>query len=210
MDYAEFQAYFTRKHWRTGDAEWMTDLPQLIQKAEARINRDLRYQAVMATTSIAITADTFELPGDLREIASLKLATSNSPAVAVSLPRYRELEERLSAGQTSLIGTAFATLGKDCLLLANASVDNPNTVNLDYYMGITPYKTDPLVPFYDLHPDFYEAALNVQAYEYLKNFDLSGEYNSQYATLLEAMRAESEYLERPSGQIATALPGAVL
>lgn len=210
MNYTEFQTYFTRKMWRTGDTDWDTDLPQLINKAEARIRRDLQYQPLLKSQDFVITEDEFDIPADFKEAASVYLEGSpGAGAKALSIGQFRVIQNQFNSGSTGFKGMYFCPFGMKMLVLTGATVDTPQTVKLDYYMGLVPYATDPAIPFYDLHPDFYEAALNVQAYEYLRDFELSGEYNNSYIDLLNGMRADSEYLERPSGMMPTIVPGNV-
>jgi len=55
--------------------------------------------------------------------------------------------------------------------------------------------------FYDANPDFFLAALDVQVYTYLREFELSQEKNNNYAVLLETMIRNSNYARWPSGSL---------
>lgn len=211
--YDEFKSYYTRKMWRQGDTDWETDLPQLIRKAEAQISRDLRYQDLMTTGSVEPLADpSFQVPADCREFVSIRLRGDNyKQGKFISPDLFREFENTPSK-QLEPAGTYWCQIGNTVRTIGNITDQDGNyfAVDFDYYVGITPFEDTPAgSSFYDLHPDFYEAALNVQAYDYLKDFELSSLYEGKYQSLLEDMRRESEYKQFPSGLIDVQLPGNV-
>lgn len=211
--FADFQSYYTRKMWRVGDADWATDLPRLVKKAEARINRDLRQTELSTSTVISATANSFTMPADAREISSLSTAASPASAAAraMSPSEYTSMLNQYGSTQRNY-DRFFSVTGNTVHYETGATVDAPVSINLSYMMGITPYADYAGVgdSFYDSNPDFYEAALNIEAYEYLKDFDLASIYEAKYVSVLDSMRADSEYHRYPSGQISNRLPGNVL
>ncbi len=211
--YAQFQEYYTRKMWRVGDIDWTTDLPQLIRKAERKISRDLRNQDLMSSGEVQVTDNNFPLPSDLREFTSIRLVGDRYPqGQFVSQAEYQKIQGSAGAaiGYTTYFkGRYFCQIGNTVFFTGFVDANAPDTVKFSYYMGVMPYESDPPEPFYDKHPDFYEAALNVQAYEYLKDFELSGQYENSYQILLDDMRRESEYQNFPSGQVDSRPPGNV-
>lgn len=208
--YAEFQDYYTREMWRVGDVDWQQDLPTLIKKAEAKISRDLRHNAIIGSTSfVAVDSSPLPLPGDFKE-ALIVIVQNNRPLTPLAMSARAWAAEQLKQGVSEPLPGYYAIFDKKLHINVGGSAENPIPVSITYYRGLEPYESDPAEPFYDTNPDFYEAALNVQAYKYLKDYELSAENNSQYDMLLEAMRAESEYLRYPSGQIAVQLPGNVM
>lgn len=211
--FADFQSYYTRKLWRVGDSDWVTDLPVLVKKAEARINRDLRYTDMSASVVVAATADTFPMPSDAREITSLSCSddADAGSASAMSPSDYRTMLGSYGTA-TGHYGKHFSITGSTVHFVTGATVSVPVNLDLSYYMGLVAYADFGGVgdAFYDTYPDFYEAALNIEAYEYLKDFDLASIYEAKYVSVLESMRADSEYRRYPSGQISNRLPGNVL
>ena len=211
MTYDDFKTYYTRGKWRTGDTDWDTDLPQLIRKAESRISRDLRRQDIMAATEIPVTEPEFSLPSDVREIASIRLKGDQYPqGQFLNLDKFRQIQQNSQNEGSYFKGKYFAQVGNKILMTGTVDASAPDTVLLDYYMGIEPYENDPAIPFYDIHPDFYEAAVNIQSYEYLKDYETASIYETTYSGLLEDMIREGEYKTHPAGQIASQPAGYVL
>lgn len=202
--YAEFKDFYTRKMWRMSDAAWDADLPNLIHAAEMKISRDLRHQNLMGQDTLINTGSPIPLPGDFRQAVSVFPANASMPAKALKYDDFKAM-----AAQNRPIGCYFSIHGGQLHIDGVASPANPVDIDTTYLTGIVPYSTDPAIPFYDMHPDFYMAAVNVQAYDYLKDFELSTEYNAKYEMLLDDMRRESNYILYPSGQMAVPLPGNV-
>src|SRR5574343_276594 len=96
--FTEFQEYFIRLMWRTGDTEFANDLPRLVKKAEARINRDLR-QIGMTSEYLGLLegVDSFELPLDYVEARSLAIDGTNAVFRAIT---WQEMAARRSDGTT--------------------------------------------------------------------------------------------------------------
>lgn len=203
--YAEFAPYYLRSIWREGDAALIEDLPRLVKEAESRISRDLRDANIVTTQEIALVApaDTVPLPADFRELIKLdfvsdKVARAVSPDTMNAIRRQEGAYRDASALYYAIYGGSvhIARWGGGIIGLT-----------MTYYMGVRPFSTTPDTPsFYDRHPDFFLAALNVQTYGYMRDFDLSNEYNGKYVALLEDMRRESNYTMYPSGQMASPMP----
>ena len=206
--YSEFQDYYTEKMWRTGDTAWTTNLPTLIRKAEARISRDLRVNDLYTDESGDVTVPYIDRPGDFREMVSLQYVdtTGNlrNSATALPLQQFVGYSSKFDQGDTSYAGCYYTVTADQIKLLANASVEAPVGYQMTYIRGITGYETDPAEPFYDLEPDFFEAALNIQAYDWLKDYNLVQTYNDEYTRLLNGMVTDSNYKIFPSGQLPAA------
>lgn len=201
--YAEFQAYYLRTIWREGDTVFETDLPKLIKEAEARINRDLRRHNITSSfVEENATEDSLELPGDFREMITVSIE-DRAPAKFVPYVQFLQ-EER-----NKKVGYDCYTINNNRVYFTLKNSPDPVKVSLNYYAGVTPYEDDPETPFYDLYPDFYKAAVHIQAYSYLRDFDLSTEYNTQYGVLLDSMVRDSNYAVFPSGQLSGNLPHGV-
>lgn len=236
---SEFSAYYLRSIWREGDAALTADLPRLIKEAEARISRDLRDANLIATTTIGfpIATDSLPLPPDFRELVSVDFYHGIS-AQAVSYPtlmrirefhrqyendpvmyyaiqggrihfsKWMEADEPVVASSPSNPSSIYAA-AKLAITAPGVVYSEATAATITYHRGITPMNNTDEVSFYDLHPDFFLAAVHVQAYSYMRDFELSAEYNTKYANLLEDMRRQSNYTMYPSGQLGSPLTAGI-
>lgn len=206
--YAEFAPYYLRSIWREGDDALTEDLPRLVKEAEARISRDLRDANIVTTQEVLVVPpeDTVPLPADFRELLKLDFV-SERVSRAVSPDSMNAIRRQENSYRDANI--IYYSIYGGNINLARWDVGIIG-LTMTYYMGIKPFSTIPDTPsFYDRHPDFFLAALNVQTYSYMRDFDLSNEYNSKYGALLEDMRRESNYTMYPSGQLTTPLSSLV-
>ena len=178
------------------------------KEAEARISRDLRDGNIVTTQEVLVVppADAFPLPADFRELIKLdfvseRVARAVSPDSMNAIRRQENNYRDANIIYYSIYGGNINIARWDVGIIG---------MNMTYHMGIQPFALTPDTPsFYDRHPDFFLAALNVQTYNYMRDFDLSNEYNGKYAALLEDMRRESNYTMYPSGQLTTPLSSLV-
>ena len=205
---AEFTPYYLRSIWREGDQALIEDLPRLVKEAESRISRDLRDANIVTTQEILVAAPayTVPLPADFRELVKLDFVSARV-ARAVSPDSMNAIRRQERAYRDANV--IYYSIYGGNIHLARWDVGTIG-LNMTYHMGIQPFATTPDTPsFYDRHPDFFLAALNAQTYGYMRDFDLSNEYNSKYVALLEDMRRESNYTMYPSGQLTTPLSSLV-
>lgn len=201
--FADFQAYYLRKIWRTGDAELTEDLPSLIREAESRIKRDLRDWTLATTASFEIfNGNAFTLPGDFRELISASL---NGAPLLTSIP-VTQLHRNKYDIEGPLLGGSYSIVGRKLLVRGEASTVIPGALSMTYFMDLIPYELEPEIPFYDLHQDFYIAALNVFAYDYIREFELKSMNEETYNVLLDSMIRNSNYARFPSGQLSLSIP----
>jgi hypothetical protein len=204
MNYADFKAYLLRALWRTGDGDFEADLDVLIRKAESRINRDLREITATKSVDIEITTNTFDLPTDYVEATAVVIRDSGTYLSPTTVQRFMALDDQ------DATGNLFVIVGRQMRVLQNPSATEPMTVQLTYYYRAPAFAaTVGDNQFYEDAPDFYEAAVRVQCYDYLREFELSAEYNGVYASLLESMEKDSTRREFPAGAIDCPLPGIV-
>lgn len=201
--FADFQTYYLRKVWRTGDAELTGDLPLLVKEAESRIRRDLRDQKLATTANVvATTGSFFELPADFQELIS---GTVNGKRLTMAVP-MQDLYRSARDQEDDMTGPFYSVLGNRLFVRGRVSLI-PAVADITYFMGITPYAdvAGASVPFYDAHPDFYIAALNVFVYDYLREFELKQQNEAAYGELLDSMIRNSNYARFPSGMTGSAL-----
>ena len=207
--FTEFQEYFIRLMWRTGDTEFANDLPRLVKKAEARINRDLRQIGMTAEYLGTLEGvDRFELPLDYVEARSVTIDGINAVFRAIT---WQEMAARRSDGTT--FSNTYAQDGGYMYLNINPNSGVVQWVRMSYYSKVRPFDTvedeNDTTGFYDQHPDFFEAALRVQCYDYLREFELSAEFNGKYEQLLNTMKELKISQEFPAGALPVQLPGIV-
>ena len=205
--FADFQVYFMRLMWRTGDTDFQTDLPMLVKKAEARINRDLRLIGQKSEyVGFLENDDFFDLPPDYVEASAVTVA--GYPGFLRPIT-WQDMQARRAGGRYSM---SFAQDGNTMYINLQPDSTNPPEFRVSYFAKAAPFENvdDPEVEtFYDKYPDFYEAALRVQCYDYLREFELSAEYNGKYQQLLDGMREFNSRQEFPAGAIPVQLPGIV-
>lgn len=201
---AEFSEYYLRSIWREGDEALMKDLPRLIGEAEARISRDIRDNRITVSAQLVTEGneDSIHLPADFKELMSIGFV-SERLARAISYDALQAVRRQEGCYRNSNL--LYYSIHNEAIHFARWDTSNI-VVSLTYYARITPFPTaEGASSFYDRHPDFFMAALNAQTYKYLRDFELSSEYNQNYLALLEDMRRESNYLMYPSGQLTTPL-----
>jgi hypothetical protein len=204
MNYVDFKAYLLRALWRTGDADFEADLDVLVRKAESRINRDLREITATKSVEIVITSNTFDLPTDYVEATAVVIQSQGLYLSPTTVQRFIALDDQ------DATGNLFVIVGRQMRVLQNPTAIEPMTILLTYYFKAPAFAT--IIgdsQFYEDAPDFYEAAVRVQCYDYLREFELSAEYNGVYAGLLESMEKDSIRREFPAGPIDCPLPGIV-
>jgi hypothetical protein len=215
--YTQFKEYYTRKMWRVGDVDWNTDLDTLIDKAEGKISRDLNHMDLWQVTLENTTDNIVVLPADCGEILSVVVTGAPFKAATAISRRQWDAIENSEGGTASIAGKYYSIFGPLLYVTTAATPSNPQQVVIEYNMGIKPYKNyvpgpadTQVEPFYSKHQDFYEAALNMQAYDYLKDFQLSQKYDADYGILLEDMRRDANYRKYGSGQLDARPAGMVM
>lgn len=207
--YAEFQEYYLRAIWRVGDADLQADLPKLMKEAEARINRDLKHTRLAnsdtenyAFPGLIVVA----LPADFSEMISVVLGGDSYPCSVLPLSEIQKIQGEINEGKSLDKSLTVYGIAGDSLYAPSAS-DTGASVFMTYYIKVPAYEDLAVgqTSFYDKYPDFYIAALNVQVYNYLRDFNLSGEYNGKYTDILESMQRDSHYTMFPSGQLGQAM-----
>lgn len=202
---AQLRDYVMRYLWREGDDAFIEDFPQLIKATEARISRDVNTIGMTSTYEDSpAVSPFFTLPADLKEV--IQVTIDGVPARLMAYPEF----SRINGHYSLSCPTSYALLGND-IHFSRRHIVAPNTitVKIDYWMKVPAMDTsDPeaAADFYDLYPDFFLAAFNVQAYKYLRDFALSDDNNATYLALLETMIREHNYRLYPSGQLRMDLP----
>lgn len=196
----KFTSYYLRRLWREGDQELTDDLPMLVKEAEARMSRDIREHSLAQTVNLAADPITkaFTIPADYLELLSASF-DGYSPARLVSMDELSRIRRVTQEGRSNV----FAMQG-GFIHIAHGNLAGIPKVKFSYFIKVPPApmeQPDENMGFYDLHPDFFLSALDVQVYAYLREYELSQEKNGIYAGLLETMIRNSNYARWPSGQL---------
>lgn len=196
----DFASYYLRRLWREGDQDLINDLPQLVKEAEARMSRDIREHSLATTVKLVAEpgVDYFTIPVDFSELIGFNLSDGR-PSRLVSMDELYRIRSVTPQGRADV----YAVQGNKIYF---AAPFNPAFVSapLSYYMKVPPAPMEQpaaQMGFYDLHPDYFLSALDVQSYTYLREYELSSEKNAIYGSLLETMIRNSNYARWPSGQL---------
>lgn len=216
--YASFKDYYLRSIWRTGDTNLLTDFDKLVVKAEKRIERDLRQNQLPIIVSLLLPAglNYVELTVPAQSVESVRwLAQPNN--LKAEVYTYQDWREHYERYDSCRDGTRYAMGSykedEDSPLLTylyiNINSDDSETIQVTGAPQFLSFTTNPLYPYYDVEPDFFEAALNVQVYKYLREFELSQEYQADYLGLLEDMRRKAAYERFPTSPLPSPMPDGV-
>lgn len=199
---ADFVGYYLRRLWREGDADLTSDLPRLVKEAEARMSRDIREHSIAKNVVLVAEPgdDFFTLPADYSELISLNLADGQASRL-VSVDELSRIRAVTPQGRADV----FALLANR-IYFSRGAVEPTHYISapLAYHIKVPPAPMDTPdgeMGFYDVNPDYFLAALDVQSYAYLREYDLSSEKNAIYGSLLETMIRNSNYARWPSGTL---------
>lgn len=198
----DFVGYYLRRLWREGDQDLIKDLPQLVKEAEARMSRDIREHSIAKNVVLVAEPgnDFFTLPADYSEFISLNLA-DEQPSRLIGMDELSRIRAVTPQGRADV----FALFGNR-IYFARGKVDTTSYISapLAYHIKVPPAPMDTVdgvMDFYDANPDYFLAALDVQTYTYLREYELSSEKNAIYGSLLETMIRNSNYARWPSGTL---------
>lgn len=197
----KFTNYYLRRLWREGDQDLTDDLPNLVREAEARMSRDIRENSLVGEATLTAQPDEnfFVLPADFSELISFN-AGSEFPATLVTMDELFRISRVTAEGRSDV----YAIQGNKIYVARGRRQDTFLDATIAYHMKMVPADMSDQqaeMEFYDLHPDFFLAALDVQVYAYLREYELSQEKNTTYNNLTETMIRQANYAKWPSGQL---------
>lgn len=191
-------------------ADWLnrTDLtariPDFITLTEASLNRDLRTQDMMASSTLTTTAgsEVVALTDNMVEVRSAVLQTN--PSAVLSFMSMQALEERyaLAASGTPV---AFSVVGEALRLrpVPDAAYD----IVMTYYASIAAL-SDEVATNWVLqeHPDLYLYGALVQASPYLGDDAKAAVWAGLYARALDALDAADNRAQWATSPIVMQIP----
>lgn len=180
-------------------ADLTAQIPDFITLAEARFNRELRVNAMVARDVTTVTSDYVELPGDWLQNIS---AVITSPANTYSSLRYINTEEYNDLRNDGLTGTSqmYTIINNNMLLLPAPT--SSTTIEIIYYKKI-PSLSGSLATNWllDRSQDLYLYASLIQAEAYLQNDERISLWAAAVDRTIADMNLESERAKRPQGAL---------
>lgn len=176
-------------------------VPTFIELAEARFNRELRLNAMMATQSLTTTTATVPLPADWLQHSSIVVT---SPANVVSSLVYVSPDEYYDILKNQMAGDPryYTIINSDIVLYPapGGTVD----MEIAYYQKIPALSSgNPSNWLIARSPDLYLYATLLAAEPYLQNDARAPMWAASVQQIMEAMRMESVRASRPSGALST-------
>tara|TARA_R110002126_G_scaffold194826_1_gene342837 strand:+ start:2029 stop:2652 length:624 start_codon:yes stop_codon:yes gene_type:complete len=174
-------------------------IPDFIALAEAKFNRELRVNAMVAREVTTATSDYVELPGDWLQTIS---AVITSPANTYSALRYIGPEEYNDLRNDGLTGTArmYTIINSNMLLLP--APQGSVTIEIIYYKKIPALSSSVATNWLlDRSQDLYLYASLIQAEAYLQNDERISLWAAAVERVIADMKLESEREKRPQGAL---------
>lgn len=187
---------------KTSVAGWLnredltTQIDDFIDLAEARFNRELRTNDMLARATTIITDDYVDLPDDWKQLISVEVDGFNDAATYIAT---KEFYDKVADGYS---GTPryYTIVGNAIRLLPAPSPTA--TVEITYYQAI-PALSDTQTSNWLLtkSPDLYLFGALMAAEPYLMNDERVALWAAQSTSIIAAMNLESERAKRPSGEL---------
>jgi hypothetical protein len=196
MDYSDLKQAV--EDW-LNKPEIVEAIPTFIALAEARFNRELRVNSMLARSTASVSSGYVDLPSDWLQHSSLVVTTGNENGDAflyVSPEEYHDLRNK------GITGTAryYTIVGGRIALLPVPS--GATTVEGVYYRRIPALSaTNQSNWLIERSPDLYLYGSLLAAEPYLQNDARVAMWAAGVSQVLEAMRMESERSMRPSGAL---------
>lgn len=171
-------------------------IDDFIDLAEARFNRELRVNAMVARSRTTVTDDYVELPPDWLQLISVQVDGASDAAVYVGT---KEFYDTVADGYTG--APRFYTIVGNALRFLPAPVA-PTRVEITYYKSVPALsETMPTNWLLARSPDLYLFAALVVAEPYLMNDERVTLWAAQSTAIIGSMNRESERAARPSGEL---------
>lgn len=197
MNYAELKQ--ACEDW-LNKPEIVEAVPTFIALAEARFNRELRVNAMLARQTATATSDYVELPSDWLQHSSIVVTSPND---VVSSLVYVSPDEYYDIRKSQMTGTPrYYTIINTDIVLYPAPI-GATTMEITYYRKIQALSDSNATNWLlDRSPDLYLYATLMAAEPYLQNDARLSMWGSNVQQIMEAMRMESIKASRPSGALA--------
>lgn len=174
-------------------------VPTFVTLAEARFNRELRLNAMLARQTATATTGYVELPSDWLQHSSIVVT---SPSNILSSLVYISPDEYYDISKNGATGTPryYTIINSDIVLYPAPT--SATAMEITYYKKIPALSAStPSNWLLDRSPDLYLYATLLAAEPYLQNDARAAMWSGTVSQIMEAMRMESERASRPSGAL---------
>jgi len=177
----------------------LTDqIPNFIQLAESRMNRELetREQQKRVTATLTSGDEYIALPTDLREIREVKLNTS--PITVLTY--YSPVGLDQSYGTTSTgKPSGYSVVGKELKL--RPVPDSSYTAEIIYIGDLNSLSDSATTTLFSRSPDLYLYGALTEAYTYLLDEQRASVYDSKFTRALEEVKVDEQRSQYGSGSL---------
>lgn len=175
-------------------------IPDFIQLAEARINRELetREQEKRVQATLVAGDEYIALPTDLREVREVKLNTS--PLTVLNYASPTSLDTQYSSnGQGKPLG--YSIVGKEMKI--RPIPDSAYTMEI-VYIGNVDALSDVSTPtLFTRSPDLYLYGALTEAYVYLLDEQRAAQYDEKFTRSINEIRMDEERSHYGTGPLQT-------
>ena len=177
-----------------------TQIPDFIQLAEARINRELetREQEKRAQATLVAGDEYIALPTDLREVREVKLNTS--PLTVLSYASPTGLDTQYSSnGQGKPQG--YSIVGKE--MKVRPVPDSGYTMEIVYIGDVDALSAVSTPTLFTRSPDLYLYGALTEAYVYLLDEQRAAQYDEKFTRAINEVRMDEERSHYGTGPLQT-------
>lgn len=175
-----------------------TQIPEFIQLAEARINRELetREQEKRSQATLEVGDEYIALPSDLREIREVKLNTSPITVLDYMSPTSLDISY---SGNSSGKPLGYSVIGLEMKL--RPIPDSAYTAEI-VYVGSVPALSDVSTPvLFTRSPDLYLYGALTEAYVYLLDEQRAAQYDEKFTRAINEVRMDEERSHYGTGSL---------
>ena len=175
-------------------------IPDFIQLAEARINRELetREQEKRVQSTLVAGDEYIALPIDLREVREVKLNTS--PLTVLSYASPTSLDTQYSSnGQGKPLG--YSIIGKEMKI--RPIPDSAYTMEIVYVGDVDALSAVSTPTLFTRSPDLYLYGSLTEAYVYLLDEQRAAQYDEKFTRTINEVRMDEERSHYGTGPLQT-------
>lgn len=175
-------------------------IPDFIQLAEARINRELetREQEKRVQATLVAGDEYIALPTDLREVREVKLNTS--PLTVLNYASPTSLDTQYSSnGQGKPLG--YSIVGKEMKI--RPIPDSAYTMEIVYVGNVDALSAVSTPTLFTRSPDLYLYGALTEAYVYLLDEQRAAQYDEKFTRSINEIRMDEERSHYGTGPLQT-------
>lgn len=172
-------------------------IPDFIQLAEVRLNRELRWRKMIVRDTVAVDEEYEDLPPGFLEVKSIRFNTKPPTFPTLLLPQQMERER--ARGYGSGAPRHYAIVGNQLLF---DRVPSGQEMELATYVEIPSLTEDqPVNQLLVEHPDLYLFGALLEAEAYLKHDPRLEVWAARFGQALAAVHRADKQAERSAGPL---------